>query len=260
MGARNQVGIGLSYRPASLCSFAIQFQTRFLESIPRLIAGLKFPTQYMCPLSLSNCITKKFSYRRKLFLRWINSMAESIPPEESMPRNRLSQVAINFLNYHFRSGGRKRNSDGGEESCPTCSHSTSPSTWMGRTSSSSTKKAASCLNSWPAAVPLSTALRFSSRSWMLALWPPLCEVCLTSAASLSQPQQLGTNSLGKANIISEHTFASFADWLFTQSIGALFRYSSLSCASIIFYRYRCQHPPTQWNLRGGRWSCVEYST
>jgi hypothetical protein len=45
MGARNQVGIGLSYRPASLCSLATQFQTRFLESIPRLIAGLKFSTQ-----------------------------------------------------------------------------------------------------------------------------------------------------------------------------------------------------------------------
>ncbi len=39
MGARNYVGIGLSYRPASLCSLATQFQTR-------LIAGLKFPTQY----------------------------------------------------------------------------------------------------------------------------------------------------------------------------------------------------------------------
>ncbi len=45
MGARNQVGIGLSYRPASLCSLATQFQTRFLESIPRPIAGLKFSTQ-----------------------------------------------------------------------------------------------------------------------------------------------------------------------------------------------------------------------
>jgi hypothetical protein len=44
MGVRNQVGIRLSYRPASLCSLATQFQTRFLESIPRLIAGLKFPT------------------------------------------------------------------------------------------------------------------------------------------------------------------------------------------------------------------------
>ncbi len=44
MGARNQVGIGLSYRPASLCSLATQLQTRFLESIPRPIAGLKFPT------------------------------------------------------------------------------------------------------------------------------------------------------------------------------------------------------------------------
>ncbi len=28
MGARNQVGIGLSYRPASLCSLATRFQTR----------------------------------------------------------------------------------------------------------------------------------------------------------------------------------------------------------------------------------------
>ena len=45
MGAENQVGIGLSYRPASLCSLATQFQTRFLESIPRPIAGLKFSTQ-----------------------------------------------------------------------------------------------------------------------------------------------------------------------------------------------------------------------
>jgi hypothetical protein len=44
MGARNQVGIELSYRPASLCSLATQFQTRFLESIPRPIAGLKFST------------------------------------------------------------------------------------------------------------------------------------------------------------------------------------------------------------------------
>jgi hypothetical protein len=44
MGARNQVGIGLSYRPARLCSLATQFQTRFLESIPRPIAELKFST------------------------------------------------------------------------------------------------------------------------------------------------------------------------------------------------------------------------
>ncbi len=41
-GARNQVGIGLSYWPASLCSLAIQFQTRFLELISHHIAGLKF--------------------------------------------------------------------------------------------------------------------------------------------------------------------------------------------------------------------------
>ncbi len=44
MGAKNQVGIGSSYRPASLCSLASQFHTRFLELIPRPVAGLKFPT------------------------------------------------------------------------------------------------------------------------------------------------------------------------------------------------------------------------
>jgi hypothetical protein len=43
MGARNEEGIRLSYRPTSLCSLATQFQTRFLESIPRPIAGLNFP-------------------------------------------------------------------------------------------------------------------------------------------------------------------------------------------------------------------------
>jgi hypothetical protein len=44
MGARNQVGIGLSYWPASQCNLATQFQTRFLELVPRPIAGLKFST------------------------------------------------------------------------------------------------------------------------------------------------------------------------------------------------------------------------
>ncbi len=41
MGARNQVGIVLSYRTASQCSLATQCQTRFLESIPRPKTGLK---------------------------------------------------------------------------------------------------------------------------------------------------------------------------------------------------------------------------
>ncbi len=50
MGARNHVGIGLSYRPASLCSLSTQFKTRFLELIPRLIAELKFSTQSCCVL------------------------------------------------------------------------------------------------------------------------------------------------------------------------------------------------------------------
>ncbi len=49
MGARDQVGIGLSYRPVSPCSVATQFQTRFLETIPRPIAGLKFSTQASSP-------------------------------------------------------------------------------------------------------------------------------------------------------------------------------------------------------------------
>jgi hypothetical protein len=53
MGARNQVCIRLSYRPASLCSMATQFQTRFLKSIPRPIAGLKFPTQSAKMLSIA---------------------------------------------------------------------------------------------------------------------------------------------------------------------------------------------------------------
>ncbi len=44
VGARNQVGIGLSYWPASLCSLTTQSQTWFLESILRPIVGLKFST------------------------------------------------------------------------------------------------------------------------------------------------------------------------------------------------------------------------
>ncbi len=32
----------MSYRPTSLCNLAIQFQTRFLESSPSPLAGLKF--------------------------------------------------------------------------------------------------------------------------------------------------------------------------------------------------------------------------
>jgi hypothetical protein len=61
MGARNQVGIGLSYRPASLCSLATQFQTRFLKSIPRLIVGLKIQTLY----SLARLVSQD---RRHLFV------------------------------------------------------------------------------------------------------------------------------------------------------------------------------------------------
>jgi hypothetical protein len=77
MGARNQVGIGLSYRTASLCSLAIQFQTRCLESIPRPIAGLKFPTltplrrvlltpQSFCFVCLQGCVSEDISAISKL--------------------------------------------------------------------------------------------------------------------------------------------------------------------------------------------------
>ncbi len=48
----------MSYRPASLCSLATQFQTQFLELIPRPIAGLKFSTlaaicRRLCNLSIT---------------------------------------------------------------------------------------------------------------------------------------------------------------------------------------------------------------
>ncbi len=70
MGARNQVGIGLSYRPASLCSLATQFQNRFLESIPCPIAGLKIPTPdfadkwkpVLLRLSLAGNLEKPLTY------------------------------------------------------------------------------------------------------------------------------------------------------------------------------------------------------
>jgi hypothetical protein len=54
MGARNQVGIGFLYLPASLCSLATQFQTRLLEVIPRPIAGLKFSALVRYQLSHSS--------------------------------------------------------------------------------------------------------------------------------------------------------------------------------------------------------------
>jgi hypothetical protein len=53
MGARNQVGKRLSYLPASLCSLATQFQTRFLELIPRPMEGLKFSTRVCLLLPVS---------------------------------------------------------------------------------------------------------------------------------------------------------------------------------------------------------------
>jgi len=43
MGARNQVGIGLSYRPASLCSLAGQYQSRLYLLIRDQEFGLWLP-------------------------------------------------------------------------------------------------------------------------------------------------------------------------------------------------------------------------
>jgi hypothetical protein len=57
MGTRNQEGIGLSYRPASLCSLATQFQTRLLESICRPKAVLKF--RLCLPASLASAAIRR---------------------------------------------------------------------------------------------------------------------------------------------------------------------------------------------------------
>jgi hypothetical protein len=59
-----KVGIGLSYRPASLCSLATQFHNRFPESIPRPIAGLKGAQAWD--------IRERFFYtNQRLMVRWL---------------------------------------------------------------------------------------------------------------------------------------------------------------------------------------------
>jgi hypothetical protein len=80
MGARNQVGIGLSYRPASLCSLATQFQTRFLESISRPIAGLK--------ISTLNDAREKYRY-------YLWSPYSALPPPQLKERRHHSHLAVN---------------------------------------------------------------------------------------------------------------------------------------------------------------------
>jgi hypothetical protein len=65
MGARNQVGIGLWYRPASLRILATQFQTRFLESIPHPIVGLKFSTLFNF-FSLFEKFINLYNFRLKI--------------------------------------------------------------------------------------------------------------------------------------------------------------------------------------------------
>ncbi len=78
MGARNHVGIGLLYRPASLCSLATQFQTRFLESIPRPMAGLKFSAQYVrCALGRHEELLA--SVAKVLVPAWCSKIPHSSP-------------------------------------------------------------------------------------------------------------------------------------------------------------------------------------
>ena len=85
MGARNQVDTGLWYRPASLCSLATQFQTRFLESIPRPIAGLKIQTLFV-----------KEGFGRK---------STYFPPSQKAPPPISWELAKNrFKNWGFLSG------------------------------------------------------------------------------------------------------------------------------------------------------------
>jgi hypothetical protein len=80
MGSRNQVGIGLLYRPASLCSLATQFQTRFLESIPRPIAGLKFLTlvSYFSQLCGEPVKTQQTLRKHRLLILGIISINKNI--------------------------------------------------------------------------------------------------------------------------------------------------------------------------------------
>ena len=59
----------------------------------------------MCTLSLSKCINLNNGENR--FLRGINSMKESYPPEESMPTKRLP-ITINFLKYTSEHEGERK--------------------------------------------------------------------------------------------------------------------------------------------------------
>ncbi len=67
MGARNQGCIGFSYRPASLCSLATQFQTRFLESLPRPSFCLRSFSSSLFPSCHKGWDSKLFSV---LDARW----------------------------------------------------------------------------------------------------------------------------------------------------------------------------------------------
>ncbi len=93
IGARNQVGIGLSYRPASLCSLATQFQTQFLESIPCPIAGLKFPTlEFWTQANTAN--TQFFTFETNIPRKGI------VRPQSQFPH---SCVCERFIYSHDRS-------------------------------------------------------------------------------------------------------------------------------------------------------------
>jgi hypothetical protein len=63
VGARNQVGIGLSYWPASLCSLTTQSQTWFLELILRPIVGVSLSDG---DLLIGPCRSQRLGRRQEL--------------------------------------------------------------------------------------------------------------------------------------------------------------------------------------------------
>jgi hypothetical protein len=95
MGARNHVGIGLLFRPASLCSLATQFQTRFLASIPHHIAGLKFSTRCRCREVYITTIGSVLRSEEAESLDEIQTKnLKSFPPSYSQPP---LQLCLRFL-------------------------------------------------------------------------------------------------------------------------------------------------------------------
>jgi hypothetical protein len=77
MGTRNQVGIGLWYRPASLCSLATQFQT----VPPHRVEFVKKLPVIMFPTAWNSAPGYKTNPVQHLYLRELKSLLlAAIPP------------------------------------------------------------------------------------------------------------------------------------------------------------------------------------